>query len=45
MVRPLILREERNLVVNKLQYADWELDYPDIPIQDLWHIPKPRYMR
>lgn len=33
------------LVVKKLQYIDWEVDHPDLPIQDLWHIPKPRYMR
>ena len=33
------------LVVKKLQYVDWEVDHPDLPIQDLWHIPKPRYMR
>lgn len=41
----LLRRKMYFLVVNKLQYVDWELDYPDIPIQDLWHIPKPRYMR
>ena len=41
----LLQRKMYFLVVNKLQYVDWELDYPDIPIQDLWHIPKPRYMR
>ena len=33
------------LVVKKLQYVDWEIDHPDLCIQDLWHIPKPRYMR
>lgn len=33
------------LVVKKLQCVDWEVDHPDIPIQDLWYIPRPRYMR
>lgn len=41
----LLRRKMYFLVVKKLQYVDWELDYPDIPIQYLWHIPKPRYMR
>lgn len=41
----LIRRKMYWLVVKKLQYIDWEIDNPDIPIQDLWHIPKPRYMR
>ncbi len=41
----LLRRKMYFLVVNKLQCADWELDSPDIPIQNLWHIPKPRYMR
>ncbi len=41
----LLQRKMYFLVVNKLQYVDWELDYPGILIQDLWHIPKPRYMR
>ena len=41
----LIRRKMYWLVVKKLQYVDWEVDHPDLPIQDLWHIPKPRYMR
>ncbi len=41
----LLRRKMYSLVVGKLQYVDWKLDYPDIPIQDLWHIPRPRYMR
>ncbi len=41
----LLRRKMYFLVVNKLEYVDWEADHPDLPIQDLWHIPKPRYMR
>lgn len=41
----LIRRKMYWLVVKKLQYVDWEVDHPDSSIQDLWHIPKPRYMR
>ena len=33
------------IVEKKLGYTWWRKDYPDTPIQDLWHIPKPRYMR
>ena len=40
----LRIKMER-IVERKLQYAYWGYDYPDMPIQDLWHIPKPRYMR
>lgn len=38
------LKMER-IVEKKLGYTWWFRDYPDMPIQDLWHIPKPRYMR
>ena len=38
------LKMER-IVEKKLGYTWWFRDYPDIPIQDLWHIPKPHYMR
>lgn len=41
----LLRRKMYWLVVKKLQYVDWEVDHPDLCIQDLWHIPKPRYMR
>ena len=41
----LLRRKMYFLVVDKLQYADWEVEHPDLSIQDLWHIPKPRYMR
>lgn len=41
----LLQRKMYWLVVKKLQYVDWEVDHPDLCIQDLWHIPKPRYMR
>ena len=41
----LLRRKMYWLVVKKLQYVDWEIDHPDLCIQDLWHIPKPRYMR
>lgn len=41
----LLRRKMYWLVVKKLQYVDWEVDHPDSSIQDLWHIPKPRYMR
>lgn len=41
----LLQRKMYFLVVKKLQYVDWEVDHPDLCIQDLWHIPKPRYMR
>lgn len=41
----LLQRKMYFLVVKKLQYVDWEKDYPDLSIQELWHIPKPRYMR
>ncbi len=41
----LLRRKMYFLVVKKLQYINWEVDHPDLPIQDLWHIPKPRYMR
>lgn len=41
----LLRRKMYWLVVNKLQYVDWEVDHPDLCIQDLWYIPKPRYMR
>ena len=41
----LLRRKMYWLVVKKLQYIDWNVDHPDINIQDLWHIPKPRYMR
>lgn len=41
----LLRRKMYFLVVNKLQYVDWEVDHPDIPIQDLLYIPRPRYMR
>lgn len=41
----LLRRKMYFLVVRKLQYVDWEVDHPDLCIQDLWHIPKPRYMR
>lgn len=33
------------IVEKELGYTWWFRDYPDMPIQDLWHIPKPRYMR
>jgi len=33
------------IVEKKLGYTYWWKDYPDMPIQDLWHIPKPPYMR
>lgn len=38
------LKMER-IVEKKLGYTWWRKDYPDMCIQDLWHIPKPRYMR
>ncbi len=38
------LKMER-IVEKKLGYTWWFRDYPDMPIQDLWFIPKPRYMR
>lgn len=38
------LKMER-IVEKKLGYTHWWKDYPDTPIQDLWHIPKPPYMR
>lgn len=38
------LKMER-IVEKELGYTWWFRDYPDMPIQDLWHIPKPRYMR
>ncbi len=38
------LKMER-IVERELGYTWWFRDYPDMPIQDLWHIPKPRYMR
>ena len=38
------LKMER-IVEKKLGYTWWRKDYPDTPIQDLWHIPKPPYMR
>lgn len=38
------LKMER-IVEKKLGYTWWWRDYPDTPIQDLWHIPKPPYMR
>ena len=38
------LKMER-IVEKKLGYTWWWKDYPDTPIQDLWHIPKPPYMR
>ena len=34
-----------HIVEKKLGYTWWRKDYPDTPIQDLWHIPKPPYMR
>lgn len=33
------------IVEKKLGYTWWRKDHPDMCIQDLWHIPKPRYMR
>lgn len=41
----LLRRKIYFLVVKKLQYIDWEVDHPDLPIQDLWHIPRPKCMR
>lgn len=38
------LKMER-IVEKKLGYTHWWKDYPDMCIQDLWYIPKPRYMR
>lgn len=38
------LKMER-IVEKELGYTWWWRDYPNTPIQDLWHIPKPRYMR
>ncbi len=38
------LKMER-IVEKKLGYTWWWKDCPDTPIQDLWHIPKPPYMR
>lgn len=38
------LKMER-IVEKRLGYTWWRKDYPDMCIQDLWHIPKPRYMR
>lgn len=38
------LKMER-IVEKKLGYTWWRKDYPNTPIQDLWHIPKPPYMR
>ena len=37
------LKMER-IVEKKLGYTWWSKDYPGIPIQDLWHIPKLPYM-
>lgn len=34
-----------NIVENKLQYTHWRRTHPDGCIQDLWHVPKPPYMR
>ena len=40
------LRLKMQRIVEKdLSYLDWKIDHPDIPIQDLWYIPKPYYMR
>lgn len=38
------LKMER-IVEKKLGYTWWWKDYPDTPVQDLWHISKPPYMR
>jgi len=38
------LKMER-IVEKELGYTWWWKDHPDIGIQDLWHVPKPRYMR
>ena len=38
------LKMER-IVEKELGYTWWYRDYPNMCIQDLWHIPKPRYMR
>lgn len=38
------LKMER-IVEKELGYTWWFRDYSYMPIQDLWHIPKPRYMR
>ena len=38
------LKMER-IVEKELGYTWWFRDYPDMPIQDLWHIPKPKHMR
>ena len=40
------MRLKIELIVEKeLGYTWLYKDYPNMPIQDLWHIPKPRYMR
>ena len=38
------LKMER-IIERELGYTWWRRDDPDTPIQDLWHIPKPPYMR
>lgn len=38
------LKMER-IIEKELGYTWWRREYPDTPIQDLWHIPKPPYMR
>ena len=38
------LKMER-IVEKKLGYTYWRKDHPNMCIQDLWHIPKPPYMR
>ena len=38
------LKTER-IVEKKLGYTWWRKDYPGMCIHDLWHIPKPSYMR
>ena len=38
------LKMER-IVEKELGYTWWYKDYPNACISDLWHIPKPRYMR
>ena len=40
------MRHKMERIAEKeLGYTWWLRDYPDMPIQDLWHIPRPRYMR
>lgn len=34
-----------DIVEKKLQYTHWRRMHPDMCIQDLWHVPKPPYMR